>query len=212
MTKKATIGIAALVLGLATTGAATVASGFWPFGDDDAAEGAGAEATELGWEDLVPADYEPPPDPFLTMSTEEMDELFDGSAESQAKLAEMDEAMRYAPTVPELDGRRVKIPGFVVPLDFDGQTRMDEFLLVPYYGACIHTPPPPANQVVHATAERAVTIEDTYSPVWLYGTIRTETVTSELAESGYRLEVTAVEAYEYEEPAESGTEQGAAVR
>ena len=198
MTKKATIGAAALVLGLATAGAATVASGFWPFGDDDAAE-AGAEAAEIGWEDLVPADYEPPADPFLTMPTEEMDKLFDGSAESQARLAELDEQMSYAPTVPELDGRRVRIPGFVVPLDFDGQTRMDEFLLVPYYGACIHTPPPPANQVLHATAKRAVTIEDTYSPVWLVGTLSTETVTSELAEAGYRIDVTAVEPYEEEE-------------
>ena len=210
MIRKVGVGIAGLALALA----ATVASGFWPFGGgDDAAAEARAEATELGWEDLVPADYEPPPDPFLTMPREEMDKLFDGSAESQARLAEIDEQMSYAPTVPGLDGQRVRIPGFVVPLDFDGQTRMDEFLLVPYYGACIHTPPPPANQVVHATASSPVTIEDTYSPVWLYGTIRTETVTSELAESGYRLEVTSVEEYEYEdEQAVEEVPEGAAVR
>jgi len=70
-----------------------------------------------------------------------------------------------------LDGQRVKIPGYVVPLGFDGQTELSEFLLVPYYGACIHTPPPPANQVVHAKPETTITVENTYDPVYAIGVI-----------------------------------------
>ena len=162
------------------------------------AEAPPGEVAEIGWEDLVPADFVPPEDPLAEMSLDELNKLYDGSDESMAELARFDQLMSYAPVVPELDGRAVSIPGFVVPLDFDGQTRMDEFLLVPYYGACIHMPPPPANQVLHATSESTVEIEDTYRPVVLSGVLRTETVTSDLAEAGYRIEVTGVAPFEEE--------------
>lgn len=178
---------AALLLVAGTAGA-------WWWSDDD--EGASEPAVEIGWQDLVPADFEGPEDPFMTMTQEEIDVLMDGSDESNRRLAEIDEAMSYAPTVAELDGRRVRLPGFVVPLDFDGQTRVEEFLLVPYFGACIHTPPPPANQVVHANSGRAIVLESLYDPVWAIGTIETETVTSDLAESGYRMRIERVEPYE----------------
>ncbi len=84
------------------------------------------------------------------------------------------------------------LPGYVVPLDYDGQTRLSEFLLVPYFGACIHTPPPPANQIVMAELERAVEIRDTYEPVQLRGILRTEGASTALAETGYRMEVLSV--------------------
>ena len=50
--------------------------------------------------------------------------------------------------VDDLDGRYVLLPGYVVPLEFS-DSRIIEFLLVPWVGACIHKPPPPANQIVH---------------------------------------------------------------
>ena len=186
---------AATALGLTLVLAAGGAGAWW-WGSDRDGETAEGPVTEIGWDDLVPADWEPPADPFASMSVEELDELMDGSDESNRRLAEIDEAMSYAPTVDALDGQRVRIPGYVVPLDFDGQTRVDEFLLVPYFGACIHTPPPPANQVVHANASRTIELTGLYDPVWAIGTIATETVTSDLAESGYRLRVERVEPYE----------------
>jgi hypothetical protein len=130
------------------------------------------------------------------MSREQIDKLFDGSEESQIEIAEIEEMMAYAPVVESLDGQRVKLPGYVVPLDFDGQSEMKEFLLVPYYGACIHTPPPPANQVVHANAKKAIVVEDTYMPVWAIGTLSTETINSNLAEAGYRLQIERIEPFE----------------
>jgi len=155
-----------------------------------------AEALDLGWEDLVPADFVPPEDPLRSMTPEEVDKLFDGSDESQRQLAEIDEKLSYAPVDEGLDGKLVTLPGYVVPLEFDGQTQLEEFLLVPYYGACIHTPPPPANQIVMASVAQPVEIADTYVPVVLRGILRTENTTSALAETGYSMEVIAVEAYE----------------
>ena len=193
-TARSTARSAATALGLTLVLGAGVAGAWW-WGSDDEESVAAGPVEELGWDDLVPTDWEPPADPFASMSSEELDELMDGSDASNRRLAEIDEAMSYAPTVDELDGRRVRIPGYVVPLDYDGQTRVDEFLLVPYFGACIHTPPPPANQVVHANASSAIELDSLYDPVWAVGTLATETVTSALAESGYRMRIERVEPY-----------------
>ena len=198
MKRKILPNVAASLLSTLVVFAAMPAQAWW-WNDDEPDGGASAaEALALGWGDLLPADFVPPEDPTMTMSIEELDELFDGSPESEARIAELEKALRYAPVDDTLDGRTVTLPGYVVPLDFDGQTRLEEFLLVPYYGACIHTPPPPANQIVMASLERPVEIEDTYRPVVLRGVLRTETTNSALAEAGYRMEVIAVE--EYEEP------------
>jgi hypothetical protein len=50
----------------------------------------------------------------------------------------------------KLDEQEVRIPGFVVPLEGDAKT-VTAFLLVPYFGACIHVPPPPTNQVIYVS-------------------------------------------------------------
>jgi len=155
--------------------------------------------TVIEWGDLIPADFVQPPNPFETMTREEIDKLLDGSEESNQRIAEFEEIMAYAPTNDELDQKRIKMPGYVVPLDFDGQTTLEEFLLVPYYGACIHTPPPPANQVVHTMASKAVEVDDPYRPVWVIGTLHIDTVTSDLAEAGYRLELDRIEPYELDD-------------
>jgi len=123
------------------------------------------------------------------MSEQEIDKLMDGSDESNAIIESINEKLAYAPVVPELDGKLVKIPAYITPLEFEGQSKISEFLLVPYVGACIHVPPPPANQIVFAKVREAIKFNDMYEPVWAIGTLRTETVTSELAESGYKLEV-----------------------
>jgi hypothetical protein len=49
-----------------------------------------------------------------------------------------------APTNPAVEGMKARLPGYVVPLDTQ-PAGIKEFLLVPYFGACIHSPPPPAN-------------------------------------------------------------------
>lgn len=170
-------------------GISVAAAAFW-WGDDKK-EQVVPDAATVQWPELVPEGFEPF-DPLADMTQEDIEKLFDGTDESNALLAELDEKARYAPTVPELDGQQVRIAGYVVPLDFDNQTTLGEFLLVPYYGACIHTPPPPPNQVVHAFAQTPVELESTWDPVWAIGTINTETVTSDLAESGYRMTIEAV--------------------
>ena len=72
--------------------------------------------------------------------------------------------------VPEMDGRSGRIPGFVVPLKTTQDMRILEFFLVPYYGACIHVPPPPPNQIIHVKYKKGFKLEALYDPVWIEGT------------------------------------------
>ncbi len=161
---------------------------------DDSAESVAA-LTEISWEELIPADFKQPENPFETMTQDEIDKLMDGSPESKAIIAQLEKEFYYAPTVATLDGMRVKLPAYITPLEFDGQMKLEEFLLVPYLGACIHTPPPPANQIVHAMPAEAIEVDDMYSPVWAIGKLRVDTKTSALAEAGYQLELEEIEPY-----------------
>lgn len=87
-----------------------------------------------------------------------------------------------------LDGKLVKVPGFAVPLE-DWSSSAAEFLLVPYYGACVHTPPPPANQLVYVTMEGDERAElDGWNPVWVEGILHIESTMSYYGEVGFRLE------------------------
>jgi hypothetical protein len=98
-------------------------------------------------------------------------------------------------TLKKLDGQTVRIPGFVVPLD-DFQEEGAEFLLVPYYGACVHTPPPPPNQIVmvEMTGKKAVKL-NLFDAVWMSGKIKIASVESPYGTVGYTLEGLTVEPY-----------------
>jgi uncharacterized protein len=69
---------------------------------------------------------------------------------------------------PALDGKTVKLPGYVLPIEFNGK-QVTEFLLVPWVGACIHTPPPPPNQIVHVKTDKPLEISGAFDAVWVTG-------------------------------------------
>lgn len=98
-------------------------------------------------------------------------------------------------TLKKLEGKMVRIPGFVVPLD-DFQDEGAEFLLVPYYGACVHTPPPPPNQIVMVgmSGKKAIKL-NLFDAVWLSGRLKIASVESPYGTVGYQLEGLKVEPY-----------------
>ena len=71
---------------------------------------------------------------------------------------------------PTLDGKLVRIPGYLLPLEFSGN-QVTEFLLVPWVGACIHTPPPPPNQIVHVKSDKPFEMNGNFDAVWVTGRI-----------------------------------------
>ncbi|MEM9669188.1 MAG: DUF3299 domain-containing protein [Pseudomonadota bacterium] len=98
--------------------------------------------------------------------------------------------------VEELEGKRVRIPGFVLPFEYVESGEISEFLLVPYFGACIHSPPPPPNQIVFAQAENAMDLGQQWNPIWAIGTMRTSSHYNELGNAAYTLEIDSWDTYD----------------
>ena len=138
--------------------------------------------TEITWDDLIP-----PGVPYSEIvAAGEMDEtndiwqpVFD---ENATKLN------------PVLDGAYIKMPGYIIPIDqsTDGVT---SFVLVPYVGACLHTPPPPANQLVFVTTNKPWPSDNLWDAVWVTGQMQHELQSTEVAETGYLLKATEMETY-----------------
>lgn len=152
---------------------------------------------ELEWTDLVPSGYNP--DEILEQYQKQynIDELPDDDPRLKELVAKLEEVWKSAPVNSALNGKTIKLPGFVVPLETDGQ-HTSQFLLVPYYGACIHVPPPPANQTVHVTMRdnKGAEIRQLFDTVWVTGVIKTEKLTTDMADAGYTIQATRVEPYE----------------
>ena len=97
--------------------------------------------------------------------------------------------------VEELDGARVRIPGYVLPFEYTESGQISEFLLVPYFGACVHTPPPP-NQIVYVTSEKPMALGDQWNAIWATGILRAKSNMNELGDAAYTLEFEMWESYD----------------
>jgi len=111
---------------------------------------------------------------------EEQEVDVDGLLAMREKVTEERIAKTYLANE-QLDGKQVRIPGYLLPLEFEGKL-VTEFLLVPYVGACIHTPPPPPNQIVHVISEQGFETEGgLYTPVWVSGVMKIEQINANLS-------------------------------
>lgn len=143
----------------------------------------------ITWEELVPKDWDP-----MALFREKPTALIrEGSAAERELMKEMRDAWDKAPTREDLKGQRVRLPGYVVPLDMVGD-KLQDFLLVPYFGACIHSPPPPANQIVHITLRRPQTLR-TMDVVWVTGVMGIERQDTGMGVSAYSISADTVEPY-----------------
>jgi uncharacterized protein len=157
---------------------------------------------ELQWHQLVPPAPPKPPRSFLAgRAPVDLGKLGgpDDGTPSPPPLPEgrwMSTPARKdampAPIVESLGGKRVHIGGYVVPLSFDA-TRVTDFLLVPFVGACIHVPPPPANQIIYVKVDQGFDVQGTFDPVWVTGTLKVTPTFTGLADAGYSLEAEKVE-------------------
>lgn len=98
---------------------------------------------------------------------------------------------------PELDRQRIELAGFVVPIDTNDKGDVTEMFLVPYFGACIHVPPPPANQIIHIKYPKGLALEDLTTPFRVQGTLRVETVRNDLASASYAMQADQILLYEF---------------
>ena len=155
----------------------------------------------IDWNDLMP-------EPWVKEMTKEMaavgklSNLQDSSDEANKAMAVMRKKFDEAPIVKSQLNKKVRLPGYVVPLDAE-RSEKREFLLVPYFGACIHTPPPPANQIVliRPTAQSKIKkLPESMDIVWVEGEIKEGRVATSQGVSGYLLEAVSVAPYEVKPP------------
>ncbi len=196
---------------------------------------AGAEKTrQLQWTDLVPAELLAD-DPLADMTEEQLDLVYwvinsldtlpPRDVESEELYKEIDKAIPELKKegidihalmarrkklqnsyVEALNGKRVRIPGYLLPLEVSA-TKVTEFLLVPYIGACIHVPPPPPNQIIYVKIiqNQSYQSNSLYDPVWVTGTIVVKSMIKNLflvdgtadIDIGYSMKANRVEPYKY---------------
>jgi hypothetical protein len=139
----------------------------------------------LAWADLVPPGWQP-----LTAGVD-VAALRDDSPAARERWAALQQLWESAPLRHDLDGIDVRLSGYVVPLEATG-AGLTEFLLVPYYGACIHSPPPPANQIVWVRLREPMPHPGSFAQVQASGRLAVQRQRSALAASGYRLDAARV--------------------
>lgn len=144
----------------------------------------------ITWDILVPQGWEP----FKEFKDMNFQALDDGDPKATAMLKKMRDVWDNAPVNNAIVGQQVRIPGFVVPLE-DTKDGMKEFLLVPYFGACIHSPPPPANQIVHVLPKSPAKGLRSMDAVWITGTLATVRTDSYMGAASYRIEALSVSPY-----------------
>ncbi|WHS59719.1 DUF3299 domain-containing protein [Pseudomonas sp. G2-4] len=154
-----------------------------------------AEPRDLAWSEMIPPDA-PPEVPNMT-PLHDLSKMSDALAAEAAPAAKQD--LPNAPVVKALDGQQIRLPGYIVPLEVSEEGRTTDFLLVPYFGACIHVPPPPSNQIVHVKSEVGVKLDELYQPYWVEGPMQVKPSTSELADAGYQMEAQKIYVYELPE-------------
>ncbi|OMH26635.1 DUF3299 domain-containing protein [Motiliproteus sp. MSK22-1] len=151
----------------------------------------------LEWNDLIPAEFNPDRLVEKYQQKYNIDQLPDDDLRVEELMQRLEELEKLSPVNNSLNGNRIRLPGYVVPLETDG-TSSSEFLLVPYFGACIHVPPPPLNQTVYVRVKNGnrATIRNLFDIVWVTGIMRVEKLSTELAEAGYIIDATEIVPYE----------------
>lgn len=96
----------------------------------------------------------------------------------------------------DLDGAFVKLPGFILPMDLS-HAGVRSFILVPYAGACIHTPPPPPNQLVFVDTAEPWPSGRIWDAVWVTGRMKHEIQSTAVAQTGYMMNAQKIEIYEW---------------
>lgn len=154
-----------------------------------------ANAEEISWEALVPPDYDP--NAAINHLVEQLNGFEDNDQEALEIYQKIQVELDNAPVNADLDGKIIKMPGFIAPLE-NNNGIIDEFLLVPYFGACIHVPAPPLNQTVMVKTDKGqgVKTEESDFPVWITGKIVAVEEKTNIGAAGYRIEDPFIEPYE----------------
>lgn len=149
----------------------------------------------LNWNDLIAQGYDE--NSIIEKYSPLIEQLEHGSAEALSLYEKMSDEFNNAPANTEFADKNVSIPGFIAPLEqFNGM--ITEFLLVPYFGACIHMPPPPSNQTLYVKVAPDFEIrnEDAYDPIWVSGKLSISNTTTDIGNASYQINEALISKYQ----------------
>lgn len=149
---------------------------------------------DIDWTELMPAEDLS----ALLNRPAFLDDIADGSAQDsldsfQQRQLEDEQAQQYQAALSStrviqgFDGKAIRIPGFIVPLEQNEDKEVTRFFIVPYFGACLHMPPPPPNQILYVESEQGITLENLYDPYWFEGVVSIEQKVDAMGTSAYSL-------------------------
>lgn len=130
------------------------------------------EPRELDWLELMPQD--------------EVDAMSEAPAVDHNGMFKQQQ-QGSSRTIPEMDKQHIRIAGYIVPVEVNADNQMSEFFIVPYFGACIHVPPPPPNQIILARLAKPMPVTEIYDAYWIEGTLRVEAIQNDIAAAAYTL-------------------------
>jgi len=158
---------------------------------------------DIEWTQLMPAD-----DLAALMNPPEfIVDIEDGTAlDNVAALSELSkgndtakrfkDALQSSRVIHAFNEQDIRLPGFIVPLESDDNQRVTAFFIVPYFGACLHLPPPPPNQIVYVEYAKGVELPNIQDPFWFEGTIIIDQTENDLGSSAYTMKLDSVRPYE----------------
>lgn len=149
---------------------------------------------EITWDDLMPKNW----NPMAAFKGIDLSKMSDSDPRAIEALEKARAEWDRAPVEPAMNGRKVRLPGFVIPLERQGEL-VSEFLLVPYFGACVHVPPPPANQVVHVVMKQPVKGMKSMETFWVNGTLKLQGGDSGMGVYAYRIVAEGVDPYQFKD-------------
>lgn len=165
-------------------------------------EGTSQKYKTVEWIDLLPKDdleaLLNPPEYITNIEENSTEDVISNQLRGDASNVRADryqQALNSSRIVSKMNGSAIRIPGFIVPLEFDDKQTITQFFLVPWFGACIHLPPPPPNQIILTNYPKGLKLESLYEPFWISGVLETSLVENELASAAYVLEMNAYEPY-----------------
>lgn len=158
---------------------------------------------DIDWTELMPAEDLS----ALLNRPAFLDDIAGGSAQDaldsfQQRQLEDEQAQQYQAAlsstrvIQEFDGKAIRIPGFIVPLEQNEDKEVARFFIVPYFGACLHMPPPPPNQILYVESEQGITLENLYDPYWFEGIVSIEQKVDAMGTSAYSLSLDNYALYE----------------
>jgi hypothetical protein len=160
------------------------------------------EYTQTEWLSLMPAD-----DLDALMNPPSyLNDIEDGSLEDQlssqltqalesAGDSRYQQALVSTDVVEAMNNQDIRIAAYIVPLELNKQQLVTSFFLVPYFGACIHVPPPPPNQIIYVDYPQGFKQENLYDAYWIDGTLVTSITENDVALSAYKMTADHIELY-----------------